>query len=72
MNEVLDELSLHLHHYHPLFMKVHLQNHHYKDSSERLWKLRFFKDIYESMENIDDISLSLSQISCARFEMEKC
>ena len=39
------------------------------DSSERLRKLGIFKDIYESMENIDDITLFL--ISCARFEIEK-
>ena len=39
------------------------------DSSERLRKLGIFKDIYESKENIDDITLFL--ISCARFEIEK-
>ena len=39
------------------------------DSSERQRKLGIFKDIYESMENIDDITLFL--ISCGRFEIEK-
>ena len=45
MNEVLDELPLHLHYLHPVFMNVHLQNHHYKESRERLRKLRFFMEI---------------------------
>ena len=69
MNKVLDELPLPLLHWHPLFMKVHLQDHHQMDSRERVTKLGIFRDIYESMENIDDITLFL--ISCARFEIEK-
>ena len=60
MNEVLEELPLHLHHWHLLFMKFHPQDYHEKDSSERLRKLRIFKENYDSMENIDDLSLSLS------------
>ena len=38
----------------------------YKISSSKVFLVS--KDIYESMENIDDLSLSL--VSCARLEMK--